>query len=110
MALDGRSYNDILDFYYHGTRLESVPQGTSVMTEVTLSDVRSASSDSGSRASSDASENAFSMSISRSSDKESSASLDGVSNGSATPKAEKSTFSRSTENGVESASEADKSR
>jgi len=110
MALDGRSYNDILDFYYHGTRLESVPQGTSVMTEVTLSDVRSASSDSGSRASSDASENAFSMSISRSSDKESSASLDGVSNGSATPKAEKSTFSRSTENGVESASEADNSR
>lgn len=111
MALDGRSYDEILDFYYDGTRLESIPQGTSVMTEVTLSGLQRSAPDSGSRASSsEEGSSVVSMSISRSSEEESSASLDAVSNSSGTPKAEKSTFSRDAENGQESTSEADNGR
>jgi len=101
MALDGRSYDEILDFYYDGTRLESIPQGTSVMTEVTLAGLQSAGPTSN-RRTQDASRtradsNAHNMSISRSSGEESSASLDAVSNGSGTPKAEISTFSQERE-------------
>ncbi len=105
MALDGRSYEEILDFYYKGTRLEQIPQGTSVRTDVSLASLRSSDSGESRRAverPSDPDQNASfqtdnsrsSMSISRSSGEESSASLDAVSNGNATPKEKSSTFSQ----------------
>ena len=108
MALEGRSYDEILDFYYDGTRLEAIPQGTSVMTEVTLSGIRSSGADAGSRTSSVDADRVPNMSISRSSEEKSSASLDAVSNGSATPKAENSTFSSERNNGPETSSGADR--
>ena len=98
MALDGRSYDEILDFYYDGTRLEAMPQRTAVMTEVTLASIADAEvanpvegwSASGREIS--GSEMAR-MSISRSSKEESSASLDAVSNKVETSKENISTFS-----------------
>lgn len=107
MALDGRSYDEILDFYYDGTRLEAIPQGTSVLTEVTLSGLRSSQADSGSLASSDDADRVLNMSISRSQEEKTSASLDVVSNGSGTTKAEKSTFPSERKNGSEGSYKAD---
>ena len=100
MALDGRSFDQILDFYYDGTRLQSMPQRTSVTAEVTMASLVEAEASSPingwSSSSPDVSGADMSrMSISRPSNEESSASLNAVSNETATPKEKKSAASAS---------------
>jgi len=100
MARDGRTYDEILDFYYKGVRLESMPQRTSVSTRVLLAEetstgtpaaIRSWSSGDSDAAQSD------NLSISRPSSEVSSASLVTVSNASSTPKEKNRTTSTEAE-------------
>lgn len=102
MALDGRSYEDILDFYYDGVRLESIPHRASLVTDVTLAGLveAEASTEIGGWTAPNADSmepsmdsNASNMSISRASSEESSASLETVSNASASSKEKKSEIS-----------------
>lgn len=103
MALSGRSYEEILGFYYDGVRLESMPQRAALVTEITLAglvDAEASAAIGGWTApnpglpESAVDPDASNMSISRPSSEESSASLDAVSNASATSKEKKSTISR----------------
>ena len=89
MALDGRSYDEILDFYYDGVRLEQLPSSGQALAEVELT-LPSPVASSGDVSRTDASI----MSIGdQSSQSSRSTSLDTVSNGNGTPKENNSTFS-----------------
>jgi len=95
MALDGRSYGEILDFYYNGVRLEQLPSSGQTVAEIELT-LPSPVTSSGNDSRADASN----MSIGdRSSESSRSTSLDTVSNGNDAPKENNSTFSSSDSDG-----------